>query len=325
MRVGITYDLRDDYLSLGLGEEETAEFDRCETIDSIESTLQDLGYDTDRIGHVKNLVARLAGGDRWDFVFNIAEGLYGYGREAQIPALLDACRIPYTFSDPLSLTMTLHKGMAKHVVRGFGIPTPDFVVLKSPSDTAKVNLPFPLFVKPVAEGTGKGISPASRLTSPRELASQCSMLISKYCQPVMVETYLPGREFTVGVIGTDDQAEAIGVMEVILKEQAEQHAYSYLNKERCEELVEYRPLSDATAQEAKEIALAAWRALECRDAGRIDLRADADGRINFLEANPLPGLHPEHSDLPILCSMFGVSYRDLLGWIMQSATRRKTT
>jgi D-alanine-D-alanine ligase len=322
MRVGITYDLRDDYLALGFGEEETAEFDRRETIDSIDRTLQDLGYTTDRIGHVKNLIARLAGGDRWDMVFNIAEGLQGYGREAQIPALLDAYQIPYTFSDPLSLSLTLHKGMAKHVVGGFGIPTPNFLVLKAVSDAAKVDLPFPLFAKPVAEGTGKGVSAASKLSNQKELVSQCTRLLAEYRQPVIVETYLSGREFTVGIVGTDGQARAVGVMEVILKDHAEKHAYSYFNKERCEEFVEYRPADEANAEQAREIAIAAWRALECRDAGRVDLRADAEGRMNFLEANPLPGLHPEHSDLPILCSMSGISYRELMDWIMQSAMER---
>jgi D-alanine-D-alanine ligase len=325
MRVGITYDLRDDYLAMGFGEEETAEFDRQETIDSIDCTLQDLGYTTDRIGHLKALMARLAGGDRWDMVFNIAEGLQGYGREAQIPALLDAYQIPYTFSDPLTLTMTLHKGMAKHVVRGFGIPTPDFIVLKSERDVEEVHLPFPLFAKPVAEGTGKGVSAASKLSNQKELVSQCTRLLTEYRQPVIVETYLSGREFTVGIVGTDDQTRSVGVMEVILKDHAEKHAYSYLNKERCEEFVEYRPADEANAEQASEIAIAAWRALECRDAGRIDLRADTEGRMNFLEVNPLPGLHPQHSDLPILCSMSGISYRELLGWIMQSAMQRLVT
>jgi D-alanine-D-alanine ligase len=322
MRVGITYDLRDDYLALGFGEEETAEFDRLETIDAIDCMLQELGYTTDRIGHVRTLVARLAGGDRWDLVFNIAEGVQGYGREAQVPALLDAYQIPYTFSDPLALTMTLHKGMAKHVVRSCGILTPDFVVVKSESDISKVDLPFPLFAKPVAEGTGKGVTAASRLSCRQELVPQCTRLLSEYRQPVIVETFLPGREFTVGIVGTGEQARAVGIMEVVLKDHAEQHAYSYLNKERCEEFVEYHAVDGGVAEQAKEVALAAWRVLECRDGGRLDLRADAEGRIHFLEVNPLPGLHPEHSDLPILCTMSGVSYRELIGWIMESAIAR---
>ena len=322
MRVGITYDLREDYLSLGLGEEETAEFDRLETIDAIDLTLRELGYTTDRIGHVRSLVGRLTRGDRWDLVFNIAEGLQGYGREAQIPALLDAYQIPYTFPDPLSLTMTLHKGMAKHVVRGFGIPTPDFIVAKSEHEISEVELPFPLFAKPVAEGTGKGITASSKVSSRHELVTQCTKLLSEYKQPVIIETFLPGREFTVGIVGTGGQGRTVGVMEVVLKDHAEQHAYSYLNKERCEEFVEYRPVDGEHGEQAKQIALAAWRVLECRDGGRLDLRADAEGRINFLEANPLPGLHPEHSDLPILCTMYGISYRELIARIMESAVER---
>jgi D-alanine-D-alanine ligase len=322
MRVGITYDLRDDYLAMGLGEEEIAEFDRLETIDAIDSTLRDLGYATDRIGNVRALTARLAGGDHWDLVFNIAEGLRGYGREAQVPALLDAYQIPYTFSDPLALAMTLHKGMAKRVVRDSGIATPDFVVVTSPQDIPKVHLPYPLFAKPVAEGTGKGITAASKVSSPDELVSRCMRLLSKYRQPVLVESFLPGREFTVGIVGTDGEARVAGIMEVVLKDHAEQHAYSYLNKKRFEECVEYRPVVGAEAEQTIDMALAAWRVLECRDGGRLDLRADARGQIHFLEVNPLPGLHPEHSDLPILCTMSGTSYRELIGWIMESAMRR---
>src|SRR5512137_2348649 len=116
MKVGLTYDLRDDYLAEGYGEEETAEFDRISTIEAIDSTLQQLGYATDRVGHVRSLVARLAAGDRWDMVFNICEGMFGIGREAQVPALLDAFSIPYAFSDPLVLALSLHKGMTKMVV-----------------------------------------------------------------------------------------------------------------------------------------------------------------------------------------------------------------
>jgi D-alanine-D-alanine ligase len=101
MRVGLTYDLRDAYLEAGYSEIETAEFDRADTIDSIEAALRELGYQVDRIGHVKQLAARLVAGDRWDLVFNICEGMYGIGREAQVPALLDAYRIPYVFSDTL--------------------------------------------------------------------------------------------------------------------------------------------------------------------------------------------------------------------------------
>ena len=150
MKIGITYDLRNDYLAEGYGEEETAEFDHPKTIAAIEAALRDLGYETDRIGHIRALAKRLVAGQRWDLVFNIAEGLRGFGREAQVPALLDAYDIPYTFSDPLVLTLTLHKGMMKRVIRDLGIPTPAFAVVESPEEIAGVRLPFPLFVKPIA-------------------------------------------------------------------------------------------------------------------------------------------------------------------------------
>jgi D-alanine-D-alanine ligase len=160
LKIGITYDLREDYLIEGYSEEETAEFDRAETIEAIDQTLKELGYRTDRIGHLKSLTRRLAAGDRWDLVFNIAEGLRGFGREAQIPALLDAYDIPYTFSDPLVLALTLHKGMTKHVIRDMGIPTPDFSIIEKEDQITGICLSYPLFAKPVAEGTGKGITAA---------------------------------------------------------------------------------------------------------------------------------------------------------------------
>ena len=138
MKIGITYDLRQDYLDAGYGEEETAEFDRPETIAAIDQALQALGHVTDRIGNIRSLARRLVQGDRWDLVFNIAEGLSGFGREAQVPALLEAYAIPYTFSDPLVLALTLHKGMTKRVIRDAGLPTPAFAVVETASEAAAV-------------------------------------------------------------------------------------------------------------------------------------------------------------------------------------------
>ncbi len=325
MKIGITYDMREEYLAEGFTEDETAEFDRAETIAAIDGTLQELGHETDRIGHVRRLMARLTGGARWDLVFNIAEGLRGFGREALVPALLDAYEIPYTFSDPLVLALTLHKAMAKRVIRDLGIPTADFRVVERPDDLRQVDLAYPLFAKPVAEGTGKGIDARSRITTPADLGEVVRRLLVTYRQPVIVEGFLPGREFTVGIIGTGEDAEALGPMEVLLREQAEPHAYSYVNKERCEELVEYRLVDDAQARQAREVALAAWRGLGCRDAGRVDIRLDAEGTPNFMEVNPLAGLHPEHSDLPIICTKVGITFRDLIGRIVDSALRRVET
>ena len=322
LKIGITYDLRDDYLAGGYSQEETAEFDRSDTVDAIEQALQSLGYETDLIGNIKSLARRLVTGDRWDLVFNIAEGFQGFGREAQVPALLDAYNIPYTFSDTLAISLALHKGMTKHVIRSLGIPTADFAIVETEDDITGVKLPFPLFAKPVAEGTGKGITAASRITTQHELIGVCRKLLTTYRQPVLIETFLPGREFTVGIIGTGKDAIAIGVMEVYLKDRAERYVYSYFNKENCEELVEYYLVDDDMAQKAKENALIAWRGLGCRDAGRIDLRADCLDRPNIMEVNPLAGLHPQHSDLPILCSLTGITYQELIGMIMRSALKR---
>lgn len=325
MLVGLTYDLREDYLKLGYHEEDIAEFDSPRTVEAIEEALQVLGFETERIGHLRSLIRRLTEGRRWDLVFNIAEGLGLFGREAQVPALLEAYNIPYTFSDPLTLTLTLHKGMAKRVVRDLGIPTPDFAVIESESDAELLDLPFPLFAKPVAEGTGKGVTSSSILKGKAALNSVCKRMLAKYGQPVLVESYLPGREFTVGILGTGSQAAPVGVMEVVLLKDAERGVYSYLNKEHCEKYVQYRLVEDAQAQEAAEVALKAWQGLGCRDAGRVDLRVDAGGRPNFMEVNPLAGLHPEHSDLPILCGMVGLTYLALIENIMRSALGRLPT
>lgn len=324
MIIGITYDLRDDYLKEGYGVEETAEFDRIDTIDGIDEALRALGHATDRIGNAKQLVARLAQGHTWDLVFNIAEGLYGVGREALVPALLDAYRIPYTFSDPLVLSLTLHKGMTKTIIRAAGIPTADFAVIENASDLEHLSLPFPLFAKPVAEGTGKGISEASKVDRREQLSVLCAQLMHEFHQPVLVETYLPGREFTAGIVGTDREAQVIGVMEVLFRKHHEgEKIYSYHTKANYEEIVDYVIPEREAVQACSEVALASWRALGCRDGGRVDIRMDGIGRPNFIEVNPLAGLNPVHSDLPILCRLMGAGYDELIARILESAIKRK--
>jgi D-alanine-D-alanine ligase len=324
MLIGLTYDLRADYLAAGFSENETAEFDRPDTISSLESALHVLGHQTARIGHARALIRRLASGERWDLVFNIAEGLRGPAREAQIPAILDVYEIPYTFSDPLVMALSLHKGMTKSVVRASGVPTADFYVVHSLDDLPDMRLEYPLFAKPIAEGTGKGVTPASKVTSSDQLTSACSDLLEKFSQPVLLESYLPGREFTVGIVGQGASTRALGTLEIVLLDNAEPEVYSYVNKERCEELVEYRhvPSSDPVVRECEHIACEAWKAIGARDAGRIDLRCDAHGQPNFIEVNPLAGLHPEHSDLPMLCMRIGMPYQSLVECIVNSAATR---
>ncbi len=324
MRVGITYDLRDDYLARGYGEEETAEFDSPQTIDAIDEALQTLGMETVRIGHVHALAARLVAGERWDLVFNICEGLHGVSREAQVPALLEAYDIPYVFSDPLVMALTLDKAKAKRVVRDSGVATAPFAVVERPGDvTAAAMLGFPVFAKPLAEGTGKGISADSHIDSPRALALVCSRLLAQHGQPVLIERYLPGREFTVGILGQGDEARALGVMEISLLGNAETFGYSYDNKEFYEDRVRYALVDDDEAIAAARTALAAWRALGCRDGGRVDLRSDANGEPQFMEVNPLAGLHPVRSDLVILARLAGISHAELLEEIVTCACARQ--
>ena len=325
MRIGLAYDLRSEYLAQGYSQDQIAEFDRDETIQGIESALQRLGHETDRIGHLKRLVERLAVGHRWDLVFNIAEGLNGIGREAQVPAVLDAYGIAYTFSDPLVMSLTLHKGMTKRVIRDAGIPTCAFETVSSAQEAAGVRFAPPYFIKPVAEGTGKGVSPRSIVRRRKDLPDACARLLQAYHQPVLVERFLTGREFTTGVTGTGPKARVLGTMEVLLLPAAEPGIYSYHNKENSEELVRYRlaqPHEDPVVAAVEDIALRAWRILGCRDAGRLDLRCDAKGRPQFMEVNPLAGLHPEHSDLPIIGSLVGGDFDHLLARIVESATER---
>jgi D-alanine-D-alanine ligase len=202
------------------------------------------------------------------------------------------------------------------------VPTADFVVIESPADIATVNLPFPLFLKPVAEGSGKGVSERSRVANASELRTVASDLLSRFRQPVLIEAYLAGREFTIGITGTGADASALGVMEIRPTGKGTQSGYSYENKEHWEERVTLHLVDDADARAAVDVALAAWRALRCRDGGRVDIRNDAAGRPHFLEVNPLAGLNPQHSDLCFLAGFKGLTYQELIGLIMDSFLKR---
>lgn len=323
MRVGLTYDLRDDYRAMGgFSEEALAEFDSIETVDAIEAAIGALGHQTDRIGHLRHLAARLVGGDRWDLVFNIAEGLTGRSREAQVPALLEAYGVPYVMSDPLTQAVGLDKAMAKRLVRAAGVATADFAVIADDRDAHACTLPFPVFVKPVAEGTGKGCERASRVEAAGGLADVARQLRARFGQPAIAEPFLPGREFTVGILGNGRLARPVGVLEIVQRAEAEAGIYSFDNKEFCESRVAYRLADDAEADAAVTAALAAYHALDCRDAARIDLRSDAHGIPQFLEVNTLPGLHPTHSDLPILAALAGMDFGRLIAEIMAAACQR---
>ena len=324
MDIALTYDLRSDYLAAGYSDEETAEFDRPDTVEAIEHALSMQGHNVQRVGHVRQLVECLASGRRFDLVFNICEGIGGYGREAQVPALLDAYEIPYTFCDPLLACVSLHKAVAKELLRGAGVATPNFKLIHTIEDLSQCKLEFPVFAKPVAEGTSKGCGPRSLVRSEHELYDICTTLLATFKQPVLVETYLSGREFTVGLLGSGDTARVVGALEVVLLDSAEPGVYSYKNKEQCETLVRYDVANDAIARSACQLALRAWQTIGGRDAGRVDVRCDENNQPMVLEINPIPGLHPQHSDLPILCQKVGIDYGTLIRCIVDSASARRS-
>ena len=319
MKVGLTYDLRSWYIDRGYSMDETAEFDKQETVDALEKSLKQMGHETEPIGNAFQLIEALAAGRKWDIVFNIAEGLYGDGRESVVPAILDQYKIPYVFSGPVIMGLSLNKHLAKLVVAASNVPVSPGCLITEIKYLKKCNLTYPLFVKPVSEGTGKGITDKSLIHSSEELTKMVKWILSEFHQPALVEEYLPGREFTVGVVGYGEEAKAIGGMEVMTVNNL---PYSIEVKENYQNYCSYKPLDTDIADECKSVALGAWKALNAVDAGRVDLKADRTGRICFIEANPLAGLNPIHSDLPILARMYGIEYQTLLEMIMKAALRR---
>lgn len=319
MKIGLTYDLRSWYLEQGYSMEDTAEFDKQETIDAIDAALRTMGFETEPVGNCFQLIEALAKGKKWDLVFNIAEGLYGDGRESVVPAILDQYRIPYVFSGPVILGISLNKHLTRLVVSAAGVPVSPGMLLSDVKDVEKCHLDFPLFIKPVSEGTGKGITDKNLINSRDELKHMVELIITRFNQPALVEEYLPGREFTVGVIGSGDETVAIGGMEIECKDNL---PYSVEFKENYQEFCKYIPIAEEFAGECKTVAVNVWKAMGGVDAGRVDVKADRNGRICFMEVNPLAGLHPVHSDLPILSGMIGINFQTLIEMIMKSALKR---
>jgi D-alanine-D-alanine ligase len=322
IRIGVTYDLRSDYLAMGYGEEETAEFDSEITIDAICDALVSQGFEPVRIGNVRRLIDALTRGERWDGVFNFCEGLKGLGREAQVPALLDVYDIPYVFSDTVTMALCLDKAMAKRVVRDCAVPTPAFIVIERIEDVEAIALPFPLFLKPVAEGSGKGVNARSKVEDAAALRRVAADLLIRFDQPVLAETFLPGREFTVAILGTGADARVLGVSEIVPKDNWVGDGYGFENKEHWHDKVDIIGADRESANAAGQVALAAWRALRCRDGGRVDIRNDAQGRPNFMEVNPVAGLRPDYSDMCFIATREGLAYRDLIGRIMEGFLAR---
>ncbi len=318
LHIGFTYDLKKEYIEKGYSEEEVAEFDSQETIDAVYNALTSFGHTVERVGNVHALSQRLAKGDRFDLVFNICEGLHGVGREAQVPAILETYQIPYTFSSPDVLCTVQDKHLSKLIVQADGLNTASSFLVKSAEDIAKVNIAYPLFIKPVAEGSSKGITSCSLVKTKQELEERCKAMLNTYKQPVLVESYLSGREFTVGIVDNT----VLGVLEMKPTAFGDPTGHTYANKQDCANTMEYFLATDAVGNAAGELALKCWKALSCRDVGRVDIRCDANGIPHFLEVNALAGLNPTISDLTIINRLLGRTYESLIADIIKAACNR---
>jgi D-alanine-D-alanine ligase len=343
VRIGLTYNLK----PAGAEGDQFEEFDSAETIEALEAALRANGHEPVRLGWGSEMLDVLAR-ERVDGVFNIAEGVGGRGRESQVPAVLEMLGIPCSGPDALSIALTLDKALAKVVAKSAGIATAAWSCVipsvsegpgrvgggilnqaqTSPSTSATVAPPptqvpryarddtgrgFPLFAKPAAEGSSMGITASSLCRNDQELERAIERLA--IYGPVLVEEFLPGDEFTVGIIG----GEVIGVMQVIPRGGETDFIYSLDVKRDYLNRVEYR-LVDAL--DVAKVAKQVWNAFGLRDVARIDIRRDRDGVANFVEVNPLPGVHPINSDLVILARLAGINHEQLIGRIIDAAINR---
>lgn len=324
LRIGLCYDLAEKHQPKpGEPRDKAAELDSAETVEALQEALTHLGHEAIAIGDGKDLLGFLQSNGHVDLVFNISEGIYGRSREAQVPALLEMVGIPYTGADPLTLALCLDKAMFKRVLRGESIPTPDFAEVRSPEEIETLSISLPAFVKPAAEGSGKGIRAKCKVNSNEALRKAVLDVGSVYGWPVIAEQYLPGTEITVGVVGNGD-ARVIGTMQIeFLPGSA--GIYSFQTKKQYLKLVKYHLpplLSENCIREVEDLALRTYKITGCRDFGRVDLRLNRDGRPCVLEINPLAGLHPVSSDLVILSKAKGIEYRTLIKTILNAALKR---
>ena len=334
MEIGLTYNLREEARAYpGAPPDFAAEFDSEESIGYLVDALTRLGHRVRRIGNLGRLMDFLCAGqgETLDLVFNMAEGVWGRAREAQAPALLEAYRVPYTGADPLTLSLCLDKAMAKRIWQQAGVATAPFAVISEAALVGDLvdhhSLPdFPLFVKPLHEGTSKGIDAASVVASEAALRERIEWTVARYRQPALVEAFLPGREFSVGILGTGAEAHVFGVTEITTP--AAHGISDQGEKERWGDSIAgvFTPVTEtALRAELADLALRAYRAVACRDLGRVDIRMDAmdaAARPHVMELNPLVGLHPTSSVMPIIAQQAGLSYDELIDAIVTNALRR---
>ncbi|MCA9541036.1 MAG: hypothetical protein KC620_19180 [Myxococcales bacterium] len=320
--VGLIYNLKRRQPGADGSNDAEAEFDTPKTIDALAAALAAGGHQVVPLEADATLFGRLRQAGI-DVAFNIAEGLRGRGRESLVPALLEMLDIPYTGSDPAALAVTLDKALAKRLVRQAGIATADFAVMVDPDAPLPEWLTWPAIVKPVAEGSSKGVVGTSVVRSEEALRKQVRLVVERYNQAALVEAFLPGREFTVGLVG-GPVPHVLPPMEIGFPEGEVDPVYGFEKKfggaeVRLDVPARVTPELDAAL---RATALAAFESLGCRDVGRVDLRLDEQGRVNFIECNPLPGMAPGFSDLVVCAAADGLDYAALVARILAPALAR---
>jgi D-alanine-D-alanine ligase len=322
VRIGFTYNMK--RVDSKAGDDAEAEYDSPDTIASISDAIASFGHAVVHLEATPDLPRLLAEADV-DLVFNIAEGLMGRNREAQVPALCELLGIPYTGSDSATLAIALDKALAKKVFKQHGILTPEFQLFETGRERLSPALKFPVIVKPNAEGSSKGIAGTSVFDEEAGMRAAVKALIEKYRQPALVEQYITGREFTVGLLG-DRRPRVLPPMEICFKDRTQQRpVYDFQVKQEWAKHVEYKCPAPLTPTEVRGIERAArevFDALDCRDFARIDIRMNAQGQIYVFEVNPLPGLTPDYSDLVLIAKAAGMDYRTLIGEILAGGLKR---
>ncbi len=324
LKVGFSFNVKRATPDPAGDQDDEAEYDSPKTLQAIREAIASYGHEVVDLEATQDLPLQLAS-TPVDVVFNIAEGFKGRSRESQVPALLELLDIPYTGSDPAALSVSLDKALAKRMVKTHGILTPDYVVLNTGRERLPREINFPMIVKPVAEGTSKGVTKKSIVRDEVELRDAARELIGKYRQPALAESYVAGREFTVGMLG-ERRPRVLPPMEVVFLDPNDPTpVYSFDMKQDWTDRIRYDVPAKITPRELDRLERAGrecFAALGCRDVARIDFRLDPEGRIYFIECNPLPGLAPGWSDLVLIAQAAGIDYRSLIGEILSNAIRR---
>ncbi len=323
IRVGFTYNIKHEDPH-DPDSDEHAEWDPPETIIAISNALARQGHIVVHLEATPDLPRVLAEADV-DLIFNIAEGVEGRNREAQVPALCELLGIPYTGSDSATLAIALDKALCKKVLTQHDILTPNFQVMESPRARLNSDLKFPLIIKPNAEGSSKGIATTNVVDNEEELRVAVANVLENYRQPALVEEYISGREFTVGLLG-DKRPRVLPPMEIRFKDESnERPVYDFQVKQEWEKHVYYQCPAKVTAAQQKaieKVARATFWALDCRDVARVDMRMDAKGQVYVLEVNPLPGLTPDYSDLVLISQAAGMDYDEIIAETMVGGLKR---